>query len=74
MASQTNLPNLQSPRTEDASPLVLGQVPGGDADLVRLTFALLLYGYSWRLTVCHFLIAASVTIGCLRLVRVSLAI
>lgn len=58
-----NLPDLQSSCTENAGPLVLCQVPGGNADLVRLAFALLLCGCCSASTVCHFLFTTDIITG-----------
>lgn len=71
---QTNLPDLQSPRTEHTGSLVLGQVPGCDADLVRLAFALLLCGCGSLLTLCHLLITTGITIGFVLLIGVAFLI
>lgn len=72
--SETNLPDLQSPCAEDTSPFVLCQVPRGYADLVRLTFALLLWLCDCALTVCHLLVTTGITIGLIGLARVLFAI
>lgn len=58
-----DLPDLQSPSTENTSPLVLGQVSGGDTDFVWLTFALLLGRCGRGLTVSHLLVATGITIA-----------
>ena len=70
MTSLSDLPDLQSPCTEDASSLVLGQVPGGDTNLIRLSFALLLGGWGWCLTVRHLLVTTSISFSIILLISV----
>ena len=73
VTSLADLPDLQSPCTEDTSPLVLGQVSGGYPDLVWLAFAWLLCGYWRRLTVRHLLVTTK-TVDPIGLIGVLLAI
>jgi hypothetical protein len=71
MTSLSDLPDLQSPCTEDASSLVLCQVPGGDTDLIWLSFALLLGGWGYGLTVRHLLVPTSISFGVILLISVA---